>query len=110
MFYVGMDMSFMIKISRKKTKRKNISDSLREAQMVQTKIQHNLGKKNPKKFKPEFLFKYQPLVQKPKGNSAANSGLKLLLPCTPTPVKNQLNCNSKFFTSDKMRKPNIENL
>lgn len=45
------------------------NDSLWKAQMVQTQIQHNLGKKNPKKFKPEFLFKYQPLVQKPKGNS-----------------------------------------
>lgn len=47
---------------------KMINDSLWEAQMVETQIQHHLGKNPPKKPKAEFLFKYQPLVQKPKGN------------------------------------------
>lgn len=45
-----------------------VNDSLWKAQMVQTQIQHHLGKKKQTKPKPEFLFKYQPLMQKPKGN------------------------------------------
>lgn len=71
MLYVIYGYGYVVydkKFQDKKQKMKMVNDSLWKAQMVQTQIQHHLRKKKTTKPKPEFLFKYQPLMQKPKGN------------------------------------------